>query len=74
MISPFGLQGEYLVQGGGIEPLARPNQFDLKSMGLLDIAFTDVYFLPHFNKPFNFILTAILKVVGLDYEAVKKRV
>jgi len=45
-----------------------------KSMGLLDIAFTDVYFLPHFNKPFNFILTAILKVVGLDYEAVKKRV
>jgi len=44
-----------------------------KSMGLLDIAFTDGYFLPYFSKPFNFILTAILKVVGLDYDAVKKR-
>ncbi|WP_028975160.1 FAD-dependent oxidoreductase [Spirochaeta cellobiosiphila] len=31
-----------------------------KSMTLPEIAFTDVYFLPHFNKPFNFILTAIL--------------
>jgi hypothetical protein len=28
---------------------------------------TDVYFLPHFNKPFNFILTAILKAMGLNY-------
>ena len=44
-----------------------------KSMGLLEIAFTDVYFLPHFNKPFNFILTAILKAIGLDYDAVKKK-
>ncbi|POR03070.1 NADH oxidase [Alkalispirochaeta sphaeroplastigenens] len=40
-----------------------------KKMTLPEIAFTDVYFLPHFNKPFNFILTAILKAIGLDYEA-----
>lgn len=39
-----------------------------KKMALTEIAFTDVYFLPHFNKPFNFILTAILQAVGLDYE------
>jgi len=40
-----------------------------KQMTLTEIAFTDVYFLPHFNKPFNFILTAILQAVGLDYNA-----
>ena len=44
-----------------------------KRMPLTEIAFTDVYFLPHFNKPFNFILTAILKAVGLDYDAVPAR-
>lgn len=44
-----------------------------KQMPLTEIAFTDVYFLPHFNKPFNFILTAILKAVGLDYDAVPAR-
>ncbi|NLE64846.1 MAG: FAD-dependent oxidoreductase [Elusimicrobia bacterium] len=38
-----------------------------KRMTLLDIAFTDVYFLPHFNKPFNFVLTAIMQAIGLDY-------
>jgi NADPH-dependent 2,4-dienoyl-CoA reductase/sulfur reductase-like enzyme len=38
-----------------------------KGMKLPEIAFTDVYFLPHYNKPFNFILTAILKALGLDY-------
>lgn len=43
-----------------------------QELTLTRIAFTDVYFLPHFNKPFNFILTAILKAVGLDYDAVKK--
>jgi NADPH-dependent 2,4-dienoyl-CoA reductase/sulfur reductase-like enzyme len=42
-----------------------------KSMTLPEIAFTDVYFLPHFNKPFNFILTAILKSIGLDYDKKK---
>lgn len=41
-----------------------------KGMCLPEIAFTDVYFLPHFNKPFNFILTAILKAMGLDYDKV----
>lgn len=34
---------------------------------LLDIAFADVYFLPHFNKPFNFVLAAIMQAVGLAY-------
>ena len=38
-----------------------------KEMKLPEIAFTDVYFLPHYNKPFNFILTAILKALGLNY-------
>ncbi|MEN8905847.1 MAG: FAD-dependent oxidoreductase [Clostridiales bacterium] len=42
-----------------------------KYMTLPEIAFTDVYFLPHFNKPFNFILTAILKCIGLDYNKKK---
>jgi NADPH-dependent 2,4-dienoyl-CoA reductase/sulfur reductase-like enzyme len=42
-----------------------------RSMTLPEIAFTDVYFLPHFNKPFNFILTAILKSIGLDYDKKK---
>ncbi len=38
-----------------------------KKMTLLELAFTDVYFLPHFNKPFNFVLTAIMQAIGLDY-------
>jgi NADPH-dependent 2,4-dienoyl-CoA reductase/sulfur reductase-like enzyme len=38
-----------------------------KGMTLTEIAMTDVYFLPHFNKPFNFVLSAILKAIGLDY-------
>ncbi len=44
-----------------------------KELTLTEIAFTDVYFLPHFNKPFNFILTAILKAVGLDYDKAGKK-
>jgi len=38
-----------------------------QGLTLLDIAFTDVYFLPHFNKPFNFILAAIMQALGLNY-------
>ncbi len=44
-----------------------------QGLSLTELAFTDVYFLPHFNKPFNFILTAILKAVGLDYEKTLKK-
>ena len=44
-----------------------------KELTLTEIAFTDVYFLPHFNKPFNFILTAILQAVGLDYNKALNR-
>ncbi len=39
-----------------------------KSMSLVEVALTDVYFLPHLNKPFNFVLTAILKAIGLEYK------
>jgi NADPH-dependent 2,4-dienoyl-CoA reductase/sulfur reductase-like enzyme len=38
-----------------------------KELTLLELAMTDVYFLPHFNKPFNFILSAILQAIGLNY-------
>jgi NADPH-dependent 2,4-dienoyl-CoA reductase/sulfur reductase-like enzyme len=38
-----------------------------KQMTLLELAMTDVYFLPHFNKPFNFIISAILQALGLTY-------
>jgi NADPH-dependent 2,4-dienoyl-CoA reductase/sulfur reductase-like enzyme len=38
-----------------------------KQMSLLELAMTDVYFLPHFNKPFNFIISAILQALGLTY-------
>lgn len=38
-----------------------------KQMTLLDLAMTDVYFLPHFNKPFNFVISSILQALGLTY-------
>lgn len=38
-----------------------------KEMSLYEIAYTDVYFLPHFNKPFHFILAAVLESLGLNY-------
>lgn len=38
-----------------------------KGMNLFEVAFTDVYFLPHLNKPFNFVLSAILKSIGMKY-------
>lgn len=38
-----------------------------KGMSIADVAFTDVYFLPHYNKPFNFVLGSILKALGLNY-------
>ncbi len=38
-----------------------------RNLTLLDLAFTDVYFLPHFNKPFNFVLATIMQALGLDY-------
>lgn len=39
-----------------------------KGMTLPEIALMDVFFLPHYNKPFNFILQPIMNVLGLDYE------
>ncbi len=38
-----------------------------KRLTLLELAMTDVYFLPHFNKPFNFVISAILQALGLSY-------
>lgn len=38
-----------------------------KGMTLPEIALMDVFFLPHYNKPFNFILTPILNVLGIKY-------
>lgn len=38
-----------------------------KNMTIFELAFADVYFLPHFNKPFNFVLSAILKALNLNY-------
>ncbi len=38
-----------------------------KNMTILDIATSDIFFLPHYNKPFNFILGAILKALNLTY-------
>ncbi|WP_027119346.1 FAD-dependent oxidoreductase [[Mycoplasma] testudinis] len=38
-----------------------------KKMTLIDLAFTDVFFLPHYNKPFNFVLGAIMQALGLNY-------
>ncbi|WP_027120750.1 FAD-dependent oxidoreductase [Mycoplasmopsis lipofaciens] len=39
-----------------------------KGLSLPEIALTDVFFLPHFNKPFNFFLIPMLKALGLDYK------
>jgi len=38
-----------------------------KQMSLIELATTDVYFLPHFNKPFNFIISAVLQALGINY-------
>ncbi len=38
-----------------------------RQMTLFELAMTDVYFLPHFNKPFNFVISAILQALGLTY-------
>ncbi len=38
-----------------------------QGLNLFEVAFTDVYFLPHLNKPFNFVLSSILKSIGMKY-------
>lgn len=38
-----------------------------KGLTLPELGMTDVYFLPHFNKPFNFVISAILQALGLTY-------
>ncbi|APJ38144.1 FAD-dependent oxidoreductase [Mycoplasmopsis pullorum] len=40
-----------------------------KQMTLPEIALTDVFFLPHFNKPFNFFLMPMLNALGIKYKA-----
>ncbi|WP_036463850.1 FAD-dependent oxidoreductase [Mycoplasmopsis sturni] len=39
-----------------------------RKMTLPEIALTDVYFLPHFNKPFNFFLMPQLNALGIKYK------
>lgn len=39
-----------------------------KKMTLPEIALSDFYFLPHYNKPFNFVLQVILNALGLNYK------
>lgn len=36
-----------------------------KQLTLEELALMDVYFLPHFNKPFNFIFSAALKALKI---------
>lgn len=39
-----------------------------KKMTLPEIALMDFFFLPHYNKPFNFIIQPILNSIGLNYK------
>ncbi|MDW2906908.1 FAD-dependent oxidoreductase [Mesomycoplasma ovipneumoniae] len=38
-----------------------------KGLKLPEIALSDFYFLPHYNKPFNFVIQVILNALGLKY-------
>lgn len=40
-----------------------------RKLTLPECALTDVFFLPHFNKPFNFFLMPMLKALGIKYKA-----
>ncbi|MEE3928422.1 FAD-dependent oxidoreductase [Mycoplasmopsis ciconiae] len=40
-----------------------------RGLTLPEIALTDVFFLPHFNKPFNFFLMPMLNALGIKYKA-----
>lgn len=39
-----------------------------KEMTLLDLLTVDVYFLPHLNKPLNFMLCALVRALGLAFD------
>lgn len=38
-----------------------------KQLTLFDLLTVDVYFLPHLNKPLNFVLCAVVKALGLSF-------
>ncbi|SYV97080.1 NADH oxidase [Mycoplasmopsis edwardii] len=38
-----------------------------QKLTLPQIALMDFYFLPHFNKPFNFVIQTILNALNLNY-------
>ncbi|MCK5807260.1 MAG: FAD-dependent oxidoreductase [Mycoplasmataceae bacterium] len=38
-----------------------------KGMTLPEIALMDVFFLPHFNKPFNYMIKSVFKALGITY-------
>ena len=43
-----------------------------KKLTIDELPFLDIFFLPHFNKPFNFITRAGFKAIGLDFFANEK--
>ncbi|MEG3613491.1 FAD-dependent oxidoreductase [Mycoplasmoides genitalium] len=43
-----------------------------KQMLLTELGLVDVYFLPHYNKPFNFVLATVLQALGFSYYIPKK--
>ncbi len=38
-----------------------------KGLTIDELPLVDIFFLPHFNKPYNFITLASLEVLGLNY-------
>lgn len=42
-----------------------------QKMTIAEVALADFYFLPHFNKPFNFIIQVCLNALGLKYPHLK---
>lgn len=41
----------------------------MKEVTIDELPFIDLFFLPHFNKPYNFVTLAGLKALGMDYFA-----
>ncbi len=44
-----------------------------KKMLISELGLVDVYFLPHYNKPFNFVLAAVLQALGFSYYTPKNK-
>ncbi len=44
----------------------------LKKLKITELALVDMFFLPHFNKPYNFVTQLGLNALGIDYMSNKK--